>query len=76
MRGVASIHGWLWVTLAVALWCGPGCARAAKVARPSDDVEYVVVKVPGMVPQARLERCTDDGCEEVHDTRVPAGEAP
>jgi hypothetical protein len=45
-----------------------------KVARPAEGVEYVVVRVPGLVPQARLERCTDRGCVEIHRVEPHAGE--
>ncbi|MFW5925155.1 MAG: hypothetical protein ACOCV4_03255 [Myxococcota bacterium] len=63
--------------VAVGLSGAAGCARGVKVARPTEGVDYVVVRVPGMVPQARLERCTEQGCDEVYDVKTrPAEEVP
>jgi hypothetical protein len=65
------VAGVLWLAL-----IGSGCARPVQVARPVDGVEYVVVRVPGMIPQARVERCTAEGCAEVFEVRRRAGAEP
>jgi hypothetical protein len=65
------VAGLLWLAL-----IGLGCARPVKVARPVEGVEYVVVRVPGMIPQARVERCTAEGCAEIFDVRQRTGVEP
>lgn len=60
--------------VALGISAGAGCSRGVQVARPTEGVDYVVVRVPGMVPQARLERCTEAGCAEAYDMKKRAAE--